>query len=58
MPHTVHRFQRGMHDLIHDFERYMLRQRNRANQRNRFGKHAAICSTVTGLRSDHARSQT
>jgi hypothetical protein len=37
MPHAVHCPQRGMHDLIHDFERYVMRERRRANQRNRFG---------------------
>lgn len=36
MPHAMHRFKRGMHDLIHGFERYVMRERRRADQRNRF----------------------
>ena len=57
MPHAMHCFKRGMHDLIHDLDRHMLRQRRRANQRNRFGKHTSICSAIASLRGDHAHSQ-
>jgi len=58
VPHTVHTPQGGTYNLIRSLSRQVVRQRNRANQRNRFDKHALVSIAIASLCSDHARRQT